>query len=322
MHSSALDEKALTLRVATRRSALALAQAEWVVARLSAQAAVRCELVPISTKGDALQDHSLASIGGDGVFVKELMAALRDGRADIAVHSLKDLPTEIPADVDAGIVPLREDPRDALISRDNRYPSLEALPPRARVGTSSLRRAAQLRCARPDLMIAEMRGNVDSRVRRVLDAEYDAAVLAVAGLRRIGLLDLVGGGTALGCDTMVPAAGQGALYVQCRADDGPTHALLLALQDPASRLATALERHFLQRCGGGCVVPLGVHVECTADGAREFWACIASSDGAHALRRHWKRGSGDAAEAFAQVEASAAEMLAAGGRRIIESEKS
>lgn len=320
MHSSALDEKALTLRVATRSSALALAQAQWVVARLREHGGVECELVPISTKGDALQDRSLASIGGDGVFVKELMAALRDGRADIAVHSLKDLPTEIPADVDAGVVPLREDARDALISRDNGYPSFEALPARARVGTSSLRRAAQLRCARPDLVIAELRGNVDSRVRRVLGGEYDAAVLALAGLRRIGLLELVGGGSALGCDTMVPAAGQGALYVQCRADDGPTHALLLALQDPTSRLATALERHFLQRCGGGCVLPLGVHVACLPDGTREFWACIASSDGTQSLRRHWKR-TGDAAEAFAQVEATAAEMLAAGGRQIIESEK-
>ncbi|MDQ6824000.1 MAG: hydroxymethylbilane synthase [Candidatus Eremiobacteraeota bacterium] len=316
MAASALHETPLTLRIATRKSALALAQTELVIAGLH-QRPIAFEIVPITTKGDADQDRSLAVIGGDGVFVKELMTALLDGRADIAVHSLKDLPTEIPAALDAGVVLRREDARDVLISPDNRYASVEMMPQGATVGTSSLRREAQLRIRRPDLVIAPLRGNVDSRVRKVLNGDYDAALLALAGMKRLGLLATVGGGAALDYDTMVPAAGQGALYVQCRADDTATQALLSPLQDFSTARAVAMERSFLKRCGGGCVVPLGVHVEVDRAG----WsldACIASTDGTRFVRKHTRGSASDAAEAISQVEAVADEMLAAGGRQIID----
>jgi len=322
MRSSPLHEKPATLRIATRKSTLALAQTESVVAALRAVHALEIEIVSITTKGDALRDRSLTAIGGDGVFVKELMAALQDGRADIAVHSLKDLPTEIPAAVDAGVVPRRADARDVLLSARNRYPLIDALPHGATVGTSSLRRAAQLRLRRRDLDIVPLRGNVDSRVGKVLAGACHAAVLALAGMQRIDLLGLVGGGTPLEYDVMVPAAGQGALYVQCRADDRVTAELIASLQHEPSALATNLERSFLQRCGGGCVVPLGIHVEPVEPGpphalAWSLHACIASTDGTRSVRRHVRVTAADAAEARLQVEAIADEMLAAGGRQII-----
>lgn len=325
MHSSTLRELPATIRIATRKSALALVQTQLVVAALRAQRPIEVELVPITSDGDVLADRSLATIGGDGVFVKALMAALLDGRADIAVHSLKDVPTDLPAAVAAGVVPEREDARDVLISAGNRFAGLGALPAGATVGTSSLRRAAQVRRRRRDLEIVPLRGNVDTRVRKVLDGNCTAAVLALAGLKRIDLLGAVGGGTPLDYDEMVPAAGQGALFVQCRAEDLVTKQLIAPLQHEASADAVRLERAFLRRCGGGCVVPLGIHVAVAGAESRPeahafAWTlhvCIASPDGTRSVRRHRTGTAGDAAEAQAQVEAIADEMLAAGGRQII-----
>lgn len=305
-----------TLRIATRRSALALAQTQLVVDQLRERTNIKYEIVPLTTKGDAQVDRSLAAIGGDGVFVKELFAALADGRADVAVHSLKDLPTSLPAELDAGAVPEREDASDVLISRDNAYSSIEALPPHAVVGTSSLRRAAQLRLRRPDLRIAPLRGNVDTRVLKVLEGGCAAAVVAFAGLRRAHLLGAVGGGSVLPHDVMVPAVGQGALFVQCRRDDEPVSRLVSTLDHAPSALATRMERAFLAAIGGGCVAPIGAHVA-IAHGAWRLQAIVVATDGTKALRRTGGGSTSDAAEAIRAVEAVAYEMLAAGARELI-----
>ncbi len=316
MDSAAAGVFARTLRIATRRSPLALAQTKLVVERLQARAGVRCELVPITTKGDAQADRSLIAIGGDGVFVKELMNALLDERADIAVHSLKDLPTALPAGLDAGAVLERDDARDTLVSRDNAYATIGSLPPNAIVGTSSLRRAAQLRLIRRDLTIAPLRGNVDTRLGKVRSGECDAAVLALAGLRRLGVLASVGGSSPLPADVMVPAVGQGALFAQCRRADREVGALLASIEHAPSAFATKLERAFLAKLGGGCVAPIGAYVGMQA-GRWHLQAIIAATDGTKALRRSAEGSDIDAAEAVAAVEEVASEMLAAGGREII-----
>ncbi len=306
-----------TLRVATRRSELALAQTKLVVHQLQDRD-VECEILPITTKGDAQVDRSLIAIGGDGVFVKELMQALLDERADIAVHSAKDLPTTLPPELDAGVVLERADARDVLVSKENAYADIGALPPGAVIGTSSLRRAAQVRLVRKDLRIAPLRGNVDTRIGKVRDGEYDAAILALAGLARIGLLAAVGGGSPLAPDVMVPAVGQGALFVQCRAADNAVRALLAPLGHEPSSFAVRLERAFLGAIGGGCVAPIGAHVS-VHDGAWRLTAVVAATDGTTSVRRSAQGRVAGASEALAAVEAVASEMLAAGGRELIAS---
>lgn len=238
------------IRIATRRSALALAQARSVAAALGG----RCELVPIVTRGDR---HAglLADAGGKGLFTAELETALLDGSIDLAVHSAKDLPTTMPDGLTLAAVPVREDPRDALISRDR--VGLSDLPDGAVVGTSSLRRQAQLRIHRPDLRFTVLRGNVDTRIRKVLDdGQCDATVLAMAGLRRVGLTDHVA--EVLGFDVVLPAAGQGALALQARADDDRVAALLAPIHHPPSHLALTCERQVVSALEGGCQAPLGV----------------------------------------------------------------
>lgn len=316
MDSAATRAQRRTLRIATRRSPLAMAQTKLVVEQLQTHADVVCEILPITTQGDAQADRSLIAIGGDGVFVKELMIALLDERADIAVHSLKDLPTALPPELDAGAVLERDDARDVLISANNSYATIAALPPGAVVGTSSLRRAAQARLIRADLTIVPLRGNVGTRVSKVQSGECDAAILALAGLRRIGLLASVGGGSPLPPDIMVPAVGQGALFAQCRAADDAVIRLLAPLNHAPSALATRLERSFLAKMGGGCVAPIGAYVSIEG-GAWRLHAVVAATDGSKALRRDAAGSTTDAAEAVAAVEAVASEMLAAGGREII-----
>ena len=317
MERAAPHAQRRTLRVATRRSALAMAQTKLVVDMLQANGPIDVEIVPITTKGDAQIDRSLVAIGGDGVFVKELMNALLDQRADIAVHSAKDLPTALPGELDAGVVPQREDARDVLVSKDNIYRNIAALPESAVVGTSSLRRAAQVHMKRSDVNIAPLRGNVDSRVERVRRGEYDAAILALAGLARLDLLSSVGGGSPLGFDVMVPAVGQGALFVQCRAADEGTRTLIAPLNHERSAFATRLERTFLARIGGGCVAPVGAHVQ-VDDATWRLWAVVAATDGTRSVRRSAQGSYPGAAEAIAAVEAVASEMLAAGGREIVD----
>jgi hydroxymethylbilane synthase len=318
MENAAPRAQRRTLRVATRRSALAMEQTKLVVERLQGSAAIDVEIIPITTKGDAQTDRSLVAIGGDGVFVKELMNALLDERADIAVHSAKDLPTALPPELDAGVVPEREDARDVLVSKDNIYKDIAALPSGAVIGTSSLRRAAQVHLLRKDVSIAPLRGNVDTRVGKVRAGEYDAAILALAGLLRIGLLESIGGGSPLELDVMVPAVGQGALFVQCRAKDEATLHLIAALNHEPSAFATRLERAFLAHIGGGCVAPIGAHVRIEGDTWR-LSAVIAATDGTQSVRRSAQGRYADAAEAITAVEAVASEMLAAGGREIVAS---
>ena len=302
------------LRVATRSSALALAQASAVIERLTPD--VSCEIVPITTKGDVQRDRSLVSIGGDGVFVKELMTALLEDRADIAVHSAKDLPTVLPPELDAGVICEREDARDALVSADGRYADIAALPQGARIGTSSLRRAAQVRALRPDVQIAPLRGNVDTRIRRVQEGTLDAAILAMAGLRRLGLAT---SRLASPIETalMVPAAGQGGLFIQQRADDAPVRDIIAQLEDPASAFEILLERAFLRAAGGGCVAPVGVHADVRGQ-SFHLTAVIAATDGTTVVRERTAGGTQDAAEATRIVETMASAMLAAGGRDIID----
>jgi hydroxymethylbilane synthase len=221
------------------------------------------EVRPIETQGDRTQrsGQPLPEIGGKGLFTTELEEALRRGELDLAVHSLKDLPTEDPPGVVVGAVCAREDVRDCLVSREGR--PLEELPPGARVGTSSLRRAAQIRALRPDLDTASIRGNVDTRMRKVRDGEYDATVLAAAGIVRLGLEREITQWLSL--ETMLPAPGQGALAVQCRADDERALELLAAIDDPGTRAATTAERSFLRELGAGCTAPVAAHAEVTGE---------------------------------------------------------
>jgi hydroxymethylbilane synthase len=301
------------IRIATRKSRLALAQADLVASLLSRVTGAAHVLVEITTKGDAVGDRSIAAIGGDGVFVKELENALLENRADIAVHSLKDLPTEASGGVDASITIERGDARDALITRQNRFPTIESLPRGAVVGTSSLRRRAQLLGSRPDLEVRELRGNVDTRVRAVLDGRFDAAVLAVAGMERIGLLKDVDGGAPLDPSAFVPAPGQGAICIQYRTGDDRIATLLAPLQHEPTAAATAMERTFLRQMGGGCLAPIGAFASITGSRAT-LCAFVGSPDGEVSLRRTI---TCDASDAQVRAVTTADEMLDAGGRAIL-----
>ncbi len=243
------------IRIGTRGSALARWQTEHVAQRLQARwPDLEVEIVLFTTRGDREQHRPLPEIGGKGLFTAELEAALRAGEIDLAVHSLKDLPTRLPADLTIAAVLPREDPHDVLISRH--ASSLEELPPHPTIGTSSTRRAAQVRLARPDATVLPLRGNVDTRVRKALDPEgpYDAVILARAGVVRLGLEAHVT--QVLPFDVMLPAPGQGALAVQCRADNEAIRRLVQPLDDPHTRAAVTAERAFLQGLGGGCAQPI------------------------------------------------------------------
>lgn len=244
-----------TLRIGTRASALARAQTTLVADTLCSSSGRKVELVDVTTRGD-VDRASLAQIGGTGVFVAALRERLLDGTVDIAVHSLKDLPTEMPKDLVLAAVPPREDPRDALVAPGPG--TLAGLPPGARVGTGSLRRAAQVRAARPDVTVVDIRGNVDTRLRRVTATgadRLDAVVLAYAGLVRLGRAGEVT--EVLPPDLMLPAPGQGALAVECRADDEETAALLAALDDVPTRASVVAERALLATLEAGCTAPVG-----------------------------------------------------------------
>jgi hydroxymethylbilane synthase len=267
----------------TRASALARAQTDLVAARLlAASPGLECSTRVISTTGDRTQDtgEPLPSIGGKGLFTAELERALRDGEIDVAVHSLKDLPTEDAAGVVIGAVSARDDVRDCLVARS--AGSLADLPDGAVVGTSSLRRSAQLAALRPDLEIRSIRGNVDTRIRKVADGEYDAAVLAAAGIRRLGLDDVVT--EWLSEETMLPAPGQGALAVQCREGDRPVLALLDELDDAPARAETTAERAFLRALGGGCAAPVAAFAVTTTTPRVRLQGLVASVDGGQVVR--------------------------------------
>jgi len=297
------------LRIGSRGSALALWQAEFVRDWLARVAGARAEIITIRTAGDHFQQGSVAAIGQKGVFIKEIEDALLAGTVDLAVHSLKDVPTEIPQGLLLAAVPERNDPRDCLVSRNGA--GLAALPRGARVGTSSLRRQAQLRRARPDLEVRELRGNVDTRLRRVEEGTLDAAVLAYAGLRRLKFDGRVT--EILSPEVMLPAVGQGALAVETRAEDRETRECLVALEHAETRAAVTAERAVLASLEGGCQVPLGAwgRVE---GGRLVLDACVCAVDGSEVVR---DRASGPADQPEALGRGLGETLRAAGADRLL-----
>ena len=250
------------IRIATRRSPLAVWQAEHVAACLRAgHAGLTVELLPLSTTGDKLLDAPLAKVGGKGLFVKEIEQALLDGRADLAVHSMKDVPVDMTPDLHIPVMLSREDPSDAFVSP--RYPDFRALPAGARIGTSSLRRKCQLRASRPDLQFPDLRGGVNSRLRKVHDGEYDAIVLASSGLMRLGLESEIK--QRFDYQTLLPAVGQGALGVQCRQSDAAMQRLIEPMNDSETRLQVLAERAVNEELHGGCQVPIAAHATCNSE---------------------------------------------------------
>jgi hydroxymethylbilane synthase len=306
----------MNLVIGSRGSKLALWQSEWVRARLAEldpRTSVRIEV--FKTSGDVRRDVPLSVIGGQGAFTKELEVALLDGRIDIAVHSLKDLPTVVPDGLRITATPAREDVRDALIlpaGADQRNASVRNLPEGARVGTSSLRRIAQLRRLRPDVVIKDLRGNVDTRLRKLDEGEYDAIILASAGLRRLGLGDRIS--AAIETGEMLPAVGQGSLGVETRADASETNALVSRLDHPETRAAVVAERALLRHLGGGCQVPIAAHGRVDG-GALSLDALVASLDGAAIIR---DRMEGAAADAERLGQALAARLLERGAATMLE----
>jgi len=284
--------------VATRRSQLALAQARAWMRELAARTGVATEELHVTTTGDRIQDAPLSSIGGKGLFIKEIEEALLEGRADIAVHSLKDVPAELAPSLVIACIPPREDPRDVLVSRTGAR--LDELPPGSRVGTSSLRRATMLRAVRPDLAIVPLRGNVDTRLRRCAEGAVDAIVLAAAGLTRLGLADRAT--ERLDPSRCLPAVGQGALAIECRESDADTRALLEPLSDVETARAVSAERGVMRAVDGSCQLPVAAHA--IREGELLFLrAMLADVDGSNArFREHRAPFPGTDAEAFALGE--------------------
>ena len=302
-----------TLRGGTRSSRLARWQTARVMDALHRSAGARCEAVPIATEGDRVLDRPLPEIGGKGVFTEALEVALRDGTIDFAVHSLKDLPVDGADDLVIAAVYERADPRDVVIAREGH--TLAGLPPGATVATSSTRRIAQLRLARPDLAIVPLRGNVDTRVQRAQAGEVDAIVIAAAGVERLGLQHTIT--EYLPFDVMLPAPGQGALAIQCRARDGVTRRLLGALEDPVARATTTAERTFLAALGGGCAAPIAALGEVREAGTGRrlhLRGLVASPDGARAVR---VSGGAPLNEPAALAARLAQDAIALGGRALL-----
>ncbi|MGL4751746.1 MAG: hydroxymethylbilane synthase [Aeromonadaceae bacterium] len=298
------------IRIATRKSPLALWQANHIKARLEAlHPQLVVELLPMSTRGDHILDSPLSKVGGKGLFVKELEQAILDGHADIAVHSMKDVPVAFPAGLDLCLICERDDPRDAFVS--NQFASLQALPAGSRVGTSSLRRQCQLRALRPDLQIGELRGNVNSRLAKLDAGEYDAIILAAAGLKRLELQSRIR--QLLPAETSLPANGQGALGIECRPDDAELLALLAPLAHPATALCVRAERAMNRALQGGCQVPIGAYAELHGD---EVWlrGLVGSPDGQQILRAE-RRGPAATAEQLGQSVAE--QLLAMGADKIL-----
>ncbi|MCW8839559.1 MAG: hydroxymethylbilane synthase [Gammaproteobacteria bacterium] len=268
------------IRIATRESLLALWQAEYVATALkNAYPGLEVELVKMKSKGDKILDTPLAKIGGKGLFVKELEDGMLNGDADIAVHSMKDVPMELPEGLHLPVICPREDPRDAYVS--NNFKSLDELPQGAVVGTSSLRRQSQLLAMRPDLQIKFLRGNVQTRLRKLDDGEYDAIILAGAGLKRLKLEERIT--EMLEVTTMLPACGQGAVGIECREDDDELNLMLAALNDAKTSARVRTERAMNRRLEGGCQVPIAGYAELD-HGVIVMHAMVASPDGKEVIR--------------------------------------
>jgi len=297
------------IRIGTRASALALVQANATASALRAQGH-EVEIVPMRTEGDGLAAARLAAVGGKGLFVREIEEALLAGRIDVAVHSLKDLPAEVPDGLVLAAFPEREDPRDVLIARAPG--GLDALAPGAVVGTSSPRRRALVLAARPDLAIEPLRGNVDTRLGKLAAGECDATILAAAGLRRLGVAPPHA--EPLAVDDFVPAVGQGVLGLEARSDDARVRTALGLLDDPVTRACAVAERAFLARLGASCVTPVAAHAS-IADGALTLRALVVSEDGRKILRETGIAPAGDGAAlgrrlADALLARGAADMVA------------
>jgi hydroxymethylbilane synthase len=300
-----------TVRIATRKSPLALWQARAVGTLLQARfPELRTELVELSTEGDRVLDAPLSRIGGKGLFIKELESALLDGRADLAVHSLKDVTSAFPAGLVLAAVPEREDPRDAWVSPGG--VRFAALPRGARVGTSSLRRACQLRAARPDVEVVPLRGNVGTRLRKTAELGLAGAILALAGLRRLGLEGQVT--EAIPVDVMLPAVGQGALALECRTD-APLREQFQTMEDQRTRICVDAERGFLETLEGGCTVPLAAHAVWEGDA---LWVrgLVGAPDGSEVLRAERR---GPPSEARTLGRSLATELLDRGARALLAS---
>lgn len=300
-----------TLRIATRNSALALWQAGHVAARLRSLAPGQpVELLPLVTQGDRALHASLAQAGGKGLFIKELETALADGRADFAVHSMKDVPVALPQGFVIAAVLEREDARDALVSR--RWPSLAALPPGARVGSSSLRRECQLRHRRPDLKLLPLRGNVDTRLRKLERGEYDAVVLAVAGLKRLGLAHTIS--STLEPETCLPAIAQGTIGIECRADNREILELLRPLNHAPTWQRTLAERALNRGLSGSCHLPVAGYAELQKNANLRLRGCVGLPDGSRLIAGETR---GPAAEAEALGLQLARELLARGADDVL-----
>ncbi len=301
-----------TIRIGTRGSPLALAQAREVRARLMAAHGLpetAFEIVVIKTTGDAIQDRPLAEVGGKGLFTKEIEDALLSDNVHLAVHSMKDMQTVLPAGLDIGAVLPREDPRDAFISL--KYKSLDEMPARAVVGTSSLRRQAQVKHLRPDLEVVGFRGNVDTRLRKLADGIADATFLACAGLNRLGLSDRI---TApMPVETMLPAVAQGAVAVEIRAADTETAALVAPLNDEVTSLCVTAERAFLARLEGSCRTPIAGYAKFD-EGGLYFRGMAFSPDGKECIATE---GPGPASNASTLGTAAADELIARGAGALL-----
>ncbi len=295
------------LHIGSRGSQLALWQANHIKTLLEARGH-QVEIEIIKTTGDKITDVALVQVGTKGMFTKEIEEALVENRIDLAVHSLKDLPTELPAGFEIAAIPAREDARDAFCSQN--YNSVEELPIRARVGTSSLRRQAQLKALRPDLEVHSLRGNVDTRLRKLEAGEYDAVILAAAGLNRLGKREFIR--QLLAASVMCPAAGQGALAVEIRKGDSDVRQHVAFLDDAATRATTTCERALLNKMGGGCQVPIGAFAE-LVDGRLHLEAIVACPDGTKALR---ESGEGEIPQQLGEMVGEA--LLRRGGDAILQ----
>lgn len=298
------------IRIATRHSPLAMWQANFVKAELlKYHPNLIVELLPMKTKGDKILDTPLAKVGGKGLFVKELEVAMLEGRADIAVHSMKDVPVDFPQGLGLSVICKREDPRDAFVS--NLYQSIETLPQGAVVGTSSLRRQCQIRALRPDLKVKDLRGNVNTRLAKLDDGLYDAIILAAAGLLRLQMPERIA--SYIEPETTLPAVGQGAVGIECRLDDQQTIALLKPLEDAPTRVRVTAERAMNLALQGGCQVPIGSFALLQGD-QLFLRGLVGSVDGKEIIRKEIT-GHQDQAEQLGLTVAK--QLLASGAKEIL-----